>query len=122
MLLSLALAQKMIAHHGETPTRINKPRGVSIETTRDRIHHGHLAQRVDNIEHHDTNDHEVDQKGGRTAGGQGTARADEETSTNGASDGNHVQMAPLHGPVELDDAVAVGAGLEAVGVKAQTDH
>ena len=38
---------------------------------------------------------------------QSTTRTDEETGTNGTTNGNHVQMARLHGAVELDDTMAI---------------
>jgi len=43
---------------------------------------------------------------------EGTARTDEETSTDGATDGNHVQMARLHRLVEDDHWAGLGTALE----------
>ena len=50
---------------------------------------------------------------------QRLARADEETGTNGAADGNHVQMAAPHGLIERDElsthlTLAEGREVEAV--------
>jgi hypothetical protein len=47
---------------------------------------------------------------------ESTTRTDEETSTDGTTDGNHVKMARLHGAVELNQAVTVVLLLEGVQV------
>lgn len=48
---------------------------------------------------------------------EGTTRTDEETSTNGTTDGDHVQMARLHGALELNDTEAILARLEGLEVE-----
>lgn len=111
-----------ITHHGKAPAGIDEPGGVRIEPTRDRIDDGHLAQRVYDVEHHDADDQEVDQQRAGTARRQGAARADVEARTYRTTDGDHVQVPRLHGAVELNDAVAVVARLEAVEAQAQAGH
>ena len=49
---------------------------------------------------------------------KGAAGTDEETSTDGASNGNHVEVATPHGAVELDDTEAIVALLEGREVEA----
>jgi hypothetical protein len=88
------------------------------------------------VEDHDSHDGEVEEKRGRALGsksarvsfevsrlletytlGEGSTGTDEETSTNGATDGNHVQVARLHGPVKLDHGTGLGAALERLEVQ-----
>ena len=53
---------------------------------------------------------------------QGAAGADEEACADGTANGNHVQMARPHGPVQLHDLGAVVALPEARQVKAHPRH
>lgn len=109
-------------YHGKAPAGVDKASRVRVEATRDGIHDGHLAQRVDHVEHHDADDDEVDEQAAGPAVGEGAARADEEAGADGAADGDHVQVAALHAAVHLDDAAAVVARLEAVEADAQARH
>lgn len=43
---------------------------------------------------------------------ESTTRTDEETGTNGTTNGNHVQVARLHGAVKFDNTVTVDLALE----------
>lgn len=54
--------------------------------------------------------------------GESAAGTDEETSTDGTTDGNHVKMALLHGPVELDDSETIVTLLEGREVEAISGH
>jgi len=88
----------VVPAHGEAPAGIDEASRVGVEASGDGIHDGEFAQCVDDVEHHDADDQEVDQKcagalqtserNTRTGReglsytlGQGTARADEEAST-----------------------------------------
>lgn len=62
---------------------------------------------MDDVEDHDTSDGETDKDGTWTTLGESTARADEETSTDRTSNGDHMEMALLHGAIEFDDASTV---------------
>ncbi len=104
--------EHVVPSHGESPRRVDEAGRVGIETARDGIHHSELTEGVDGAEHHDANDQEVDEEGGRTALGERTARADEEAGANGATNGDHVQVAGPHAALELDDAGAIVALLE----------
>ena len=53
---------------------------------------------------------------------EGTARTDEETSTDGTTNGNHVQMARLHRLVEHEEWAAPGAALERFEVEPIAGH
>lgn len=50
------------------------------------------------------------------------AGTDEEASTDRTSNGNHVEVARLHGPVELDDAETIVSNLERVEIEAIASH
>lgn len=110
----------VVPAHGETPGRIDKASRVSVEATRDREHDSEFAESVDRVEHHDTNDAEVDKERSGTSSAEGLAGADEETGADRTADGNHVQMASLHAPVERVDGTAgnltllEGAEVEAI--------
>jgi len=99
--------------YSKTPRGVDKACDQSVETTRDGIHEGHFAQGKDNVEHHDTDNRVIDQQTGRPTPSQGGAGTDEETSTDGATNGNHVQMTALHGLVKLIVRV-VGVGRAAL--------
>lgn len=51
-----------------------------------------------------------------------TTGTDEETSTNGATNGNHVQVTGLHGTIKLDKTMAVVLAAEGVEVETVTGH
>jgi hypothetical protein len=55
---------------------------------------------------------------------EGASRTDEETSTDGATDGDHVKMARLHGLVEDDEAAVrrLGTALEGLEVETIAGH
>lgn len=94
----------VVPAHGETPRRIDEAGRQSVETTRDRVHNSELAEGVDDVEDHDTGDGEADEDRTGTTLNKGATGADEETSTDGTADGNHVQVTGLHGAIELDVA------------------
>lgn len=54
--------------------------------------------------------------------GQGTTRTDEETSTDGTTNGNHVQMTRLHSAIEFDNTLAIVALLEGRSVETISGH
>lgn len=54
--------------------------------------------------------------------GESTTRSDEETSANGTANGNHVQMASLHGLVKDDEWAALGTALEGLEVETIAGH
>jgi hypothetical protein len=95
--------EDVIPTHGETPRRINKASRIGVETSGNRVHDSELSEGVDNVEDHDTGDGEADEDGTRATTGESATRTDEETGTDGTTDGNHVQVAGLHGLVERDD-------------------
>lgn len=72
----------IVPTHSKAPGRINKANRVGIEATGNGIHHGQLAERVDDVEDHNTSDAEANEDRSRTALSQGRTRTDEETSTN----------------------------------------
>lgn len=103
------------------------------------------------VEHHDANDEEIDEQstralstrsarripGTRTMAkrydqgprgrktytrAQSRARTDEETGADGTTDGDHVEMARLHGTLELDETPAIVGLLEGLGVEAIAGH
>ena len=51
---------------------------------------------------------------------EGTSRTDEETSTDGATDSNHVKMARLHRLVEDDEAAVHRLGTALKGLEVET--
>jgi hypothetical protein len=53
---------------------------------------------VHDTEQHDTDKAKRDEQRRRTTNGEGLARADKEAGSDGASDGNHLQMAALERP------------------------
>ena len=53
---------------------------------------------------------------------ESAARTDEETSTDGATDGDHVEMASLHRLVEFDDAAVLRTALEGPQVQTIAGH
>jgi hypothetical protein len=62
---------------------------------------------MDNVEDHDTSNQEADEDSAGATFGEGTTGTDKETSTDRTTNGNHVEMALLHGPIEFDDAGTV---------------
>jgi len=110
----------VVPAHGKTPRRINKARRVCVEAARDRKHDREFSESVNRVEHHDTDNDKVNEQGAGTARGQGLSRADEETSANGATNGNHLQVTRLHGAVERirNVALLVVAPLERLEVEA----
>lgn len=54
--------------------------------------------------------------------GKSSTRTDEETSTDGTTDGNHVKMACLHGLVEDNQWATLGAALEGLHVETIAGH
>jgi len=54
--------------------------------------------------------------------GKSTTGTDEETSTDGTTDGNHVKMASLHGLVEYDHRALLGTTLEGLHVQTVAGH
>ena len=53
------------------------------------------------VEDHDTDDAEIEDQSSWTTTAERTTGTDEETSTDGSTDGNHMQMALLQRVVEL---------------------
>lgn len=114
--------EDVVVAHGETPRGVDEAGRVRVETTRDRVHDGELAKGVDDEEDHETSDHEADEDRGRAATGEGVAGTDEETSTDGTTDGNHVQVTSLHGTIEFDVAGTPVTPLERLEVQTVTGH
>lgn len=79
---------------------------------------------MDDVEDHDSSNQEADEDGTGTTLGEGTTGTDEETSTDGATDGNHVQVTLLHGTIELDIAGTIVTYQEhmLVGAKEATEE
>lgn len=94
--------------YSKAPGRVNEAGHIDVEATRDRVHNSKLSKSEDDVEHHDTDDEVVDDQTGRATGSKSITSTDEETSTNGAANGNHVQVAALHGLVQLVVAVEIG--------------
>jgi len=57
----LTYLKDIIPAHSKSPRRIDESDGICVETTSDRVHNGKFTKSVDNVEHHDTNDHEIDE-------------------------------------------------------------
>jgi len=74
--------EDVVPTHSESPGWINETDGVGVETSRDRVHNSHFTEGIDNVEHHDTDDNEIDKNGSGTTLNEGTTRTDEETSSN----------------------------------------
>lgn len=53
---------------------------------------------------------------------ESTTRTDEETSSDTTTNCDHVQVAGLHGAIELDEAMAVVLALEGLGVETVAGH
>lgn len=68
----------IVPTHGEAPRRVNEAGREGVEATGDGVHDSELAEGVDNVEHHDPDNEEVDKQAGRPAVSQGAAGADEE--------------------------------------------
>ena len=81
---------------------------------------GFRNDKLTDVENHDSDDEEVQSERGRAAIREGLSRADEETSTDGTTDSNHVQVARLHGPLQLDQAGAIKSLLEGLSIEAIT--
>ncbi len=58
--------EDVVPTHGETPRRIDEPGRISIETAGNGIHDGKLAQRIHDVEDHETDDAEIDDERSRT--------------------------------------------------------
>ena len=115
--------EDVVPAHGETPGRIDEASRVGIETTGNREHDSELTKGVHDVEHHDADDHEIDKQRGRTAVVQRLAGTDEETGTDGAADGNHVQVARLERALDLGAiGRVVPARLERVEVETVARH
>lgn len=54
--------ERVVPTHGEAPGGADEPRRVSVEATRDGVHNRKLAESVNDIEDHHSNDQEVDEK------------------------------------------------------------
>lgn len=134
--------KNIVPAHGETPGRIDETSRVCVERTRDGIHDGEFTESIHDVEHHDTDDEEINEERTRAlqfsialakpntlesarngavkrtyTSAESTTRTDEETSTNGTTNGNHVQMASLHGTLKLHHAFAIVLLLEGVGIE-----
>ena len=114
--------EDVVPAHGKTPRGVDEASRVRVETTRDRIHDSELTKGVHDVEHHDTDDEEIDEQGGRATVGKGLAGTDEETSTDRTTDGDHVQMASLHGSLELLDVDVGLTPLEGAEVETIAGH
>jgi len=81
--------------HSKAPCRIDEPSGIGGETTGNGEDDGELAQRVNGRVQHETDQGEANQQRRGTSGGQRLSGTDEETSSDGTTDGNHLQMTAL---------------------------
>ena len=91
----------VVPTHGETPGRIDEASRVRVETTRDGIHHSEFTKSVHDVEDHDTSDSEAEEDRGRATLGEGTTRTDEETSTDGTTDGNKLNLSVVETTLKL---------------------
>lgn len=57
--------ENVVPTHGKTPRRVDEASRVSVEATGDRVHDGEFTKGVDDVEHHDTDDEEVDEERSR---------------------------------------------------------
>ena len=113
----------IVPAHGETPRRIDEASRVRVEATRDRVHDGEFAESIDRVEHHDSDDEEVNEERAGTTVRERLAGADEETSTDRTTNRDHVHVARRHGAVErVDGAPAHVALLERPKVEAIPRH
>lgn len=60
-----------------------------------------FTERIHRAEKHHTDNDKVDEQRSRTTGVEGASGADEETSTNGTTDGNHLHVPALELAVQL---------------------
>lgn len=74
------------------------------------------------VEDHDSHEREINEDRGGATLVEGTSGTDEEASTDGTTDGDHVKMAGLHGLVENDKWATLGAALERLEVETVTGH
>jgi hypothetical protein len=102
--------QEVVPAHSETPRGVNEASDEDVETTGNRVHESHLTQSHDDVEHHDTDEEVVEEKRDGATTVESTTSADEETGTNGTTSSNHLQVAALHGLVELVVTVGIGLG------------
>jgi len=112
----------VVPAHGETPRRIDEAGGVSVETTGHGVHDSEFTESVDDVENHDSHEAEVNEEGRGTTVAEGTSGTDEETSTDRATDGDHVKMASLHRLVESNKSAAFRPALEALEVQSIACH
>lgn len=91
----------VVPTHGETPGRIDETGREDGERTLDGEHDGHLSQCVDDGEQHGPDEQETDEDRGRTSGRERVGRTNKETGTDGTTDGNHLEMSSLEGPVQI---------------------
>lgn len=103
----MMLGRSRICTYSKAPGRVDEAGNIDVEATRDRVHNSELAKSEDDVEHHDTDDKVVNDQTSRAARSEGVTSTNEETSTDGAADSNHVQVATLHGLVQLVVAVEI---------------
>lgn len=58
--------EDVVPTHGKTPGRIDEADRVRVETTRNRVKNSKFTESVDDVEHHDTNDQEINENPSRT--------------------------------------------------------
>jgi hypothetical protein len=58
--------EDVVPTHGKTPGRIDEADRVRVETTRNRVKNSKFTESVDDVEHHDTNDQEINKNPSRT--------------------------------------------------------
>lgn len=58
--------EDVVPTHGKTPGRIDEADRVRVETTRNRVKNSKFTESVNNVEHHDTNDQEINEHPPRT--------------------------------------------------------
>jgi hypothetical protein len=58
--------EDVVPTHGKTPGRIDEADRVRVEATRNRVQNSKFTESVDDVEHHDTNDQEVNENPPRT--------------------------------------------------------
>jgi hypothetical protein len=88
----------MVQTNGVSTYKANR---IRVETARDRVHHGEFAESIDDVENHDTHDGKANEQRRWTTFSQCASGADKEASSNGTTNGDHVEMARLHGAVQL---------------------
>lgn len=54
--------EDIVPAHGKTPRGVDETSRVCVEATRDRVHNSEFTESEHGVEHHDTDDHEIDEQ------------------------------------------------------------